>query len=96
MVNALFTAFESVINEIGTKGEESVDLSELSIIGAGDEKVISFSFLGSNFLFTPSGDVVAIDGTDGDSELYALAEPMRKGVEGFISWRLEFAREFRI
>lgn len=93
----VFEALEKRILELGTKSEDSVDLSELSLIGEGDERVISFSLLGTDFLLTPSGEVVTVDiAADGEASTYAIVETMRTSVQKFLSWRYSFIQEFGI
>lgn len=96
MANAIFTGLEKKITELGVKAEDSIDLSELSLIGTGEERAISFSLLGTNFLLTPAGEVVAIDGTEDDPQTYALVAEMKKSVWNFLAWRSSFIEEFGI
>lgn len=91
-----FEALERRILELGTKSEDSVDLSELSLIGEGDERVIGFSLLGTDFLLTPSGDVVTVDIVDGEPQSYAVVDSMRASVHRFLSWRYSFIQDFGI
>lgn len=89
-----FEALERRILELGTKSEDSVDLSELSLIGEGDERVIGFSLLGTDFLLTPSDEVVTVEIADGNAETYAIVDSMRSSVQKFLSWRYSFIQEF--
>lgn len=94
MTHVAFTSIETAIKELGTVGEDSIDLSELSLLGSGEGRVIAFSLLGSAFFLTPEGEVVSVDGTEGSPETYALQDEMKKSVIKFLSWRLNFIREF--
>lgn len=96
MANAIFDALEQRITELGTESESSIDLSELSLIGAGEDRAIGFSLLGTEFLLTPAGEVVAVDGTEEEPETYALVAEMRKSVWNFLDWRHAFILEFGI
>lgn len=96
MATIAFESLERQIIEHGEKSEGSIDLSELSLIGEGDERAIGFTLLGSNFLLTLEGEIVSVDGTAEDPELYALEGEMRDSVTKFLAWRFNFAREFHI
>jgi len=91
---SVFSALEAQINKLGTKTEDSVDLSELSIIGEGADRVIAFQTLGTDFLLTVEEEVVSVEGTEGDATTYALAEDMKKAVHSFLRWRIAFAQAF--
>lgn len=94
MANAIFEAIEKAVLDLGIESDGSVDLSELSLIGKGEERVIGFGLLGSNFLLTPEGEVVAVDGTEDDAETYALGEDMKLSAHRFLKWRFSFIQEF--
>lgn len=96
MATIAFESLERQIIEHGEKSEVSVDLSELSLIGEGDDRAIGFSLLGANFLLTLEGEIVSVEGTDEDPELYALEGAMRDSVTKFLGWRFNFAKEFKI
>lgn len=91
-----FEALERRILELGTKSDDSVDLSELSLIGEGDERVIGFNLLGTDFLLTPSGEVVTVDIVDGETESYAVVDSMKASVLKFLGWRHSFIQDFGI
>lgn len=96
MANAVFTELEKVISQLGTVNGDSTDLSELSLVGKGEERAIVFSLLGANLIFTPEGEVVSVDGTEENSETYALVEDMKRSVQGFLNWRTSFIKKFGI
>jgi len=93
MANALFSNLEKAITEHGTEANGAVDLSELSLI-TGEDHSISFTLLGTDFIFTPEGDVVTVDGTADEPETYAVEGDMKKAVGRFLNWRLNFVTEF--
>lgn len=95
MANALFSSLEKAITETGTAANGAVDLSELSLI-TGEDRSISFSLLGTDFIFTPEGDVVTVDGTVDEPQTYAVEGDMKKAVGRFLNWRLSFIGEFGV
>jgi len=93
MANALFNSLEKAITANGTEANGAVDLSELSLI-TGEDRSISFAILGTDFILTPEGDVVTVDGTAEEPETYAVEGDMKKSVGRFLNWRLNFITEF--
>ena len=93
MANALFSSLEKAITENGTKTDGSVDLSELSLI-TGEDHSISFSLIGTDFILTPEGDVVTVDGTAEAPETYEIEGDLKKSVGRFLNWRLNLINEF--
>ncbi len=94
--NTIFTALESAIIEHGERAEGEYNLSELSVIEGDEGNTISFQFIGAEFLLTPTGSVISVDGSEDSPELYALDGPIRSGVLSFLKLRLAFIREFQI
>lgn len=91
----VFDALEATISNLGEKSDSDTQLSELSLVVNGDEKVVAFSLLGLDLMLMPSGEVAMIEeGEDGEFETSALADDLRKSVYSFLAWRVKFANEY--
>jgi len=90
----VFGPLEAHIRSHGTEADGSIDFSELSLIGEGEERVIAFQLLGSDFLLTPEENVVSVESVDGEAETFALGDDLKKAVHSFLRWRIAFVQAF--
>lgn len=96
MASKIFEALELRITELGNANDGGVDLSELSLIGKGDEKVIAFNLIGAAFLLTPENEIVSVDGEEGSAKTFAVTGDMKQSILKFLGWRYGFINEYGI
>lgn len=96
MASKIFEALERRIVELGTSTKDSADLSELSLVGKGEERVIAFNLLGAAFLLTPENEIVSLDGEEGSTNTYAVTGDMKQSMLKFLGWRHGFIVEYGV
>lgn len=94
MAVKIFDALEATISKLGEKSDSDTQLSELSLVVTGDEKVVAFSLLGLDLMLMPSGEVAMIEDNDGELSTSALDGDIKKSVYSFLAWRAKFANEY--
>lgn len=94
MAVKIFDALATTITNLGEKSDTDTQLSELSLVVTGDEKVVAFSLLGLDLMLLPSGEIAMIEDNDGEISTSVLESDIKKSVYSFLAWRAKFATEY--
>lgn len=94
MAVKIFDALATIITNLGEKSDTDTQLSELSLVVTGDEKVVAFSLLGLDLMLLPSGEIAMVEDNDGEVSTSALDSDIKRSVYNFLAWRAKFANEY--